>query len=268
MKKGMLFSDSLAAAGRNLRRLNRLYITLIRSAEMTGTIERVLTDILDDIRRKQKAGEQLVALLVYPVIIIVIALAGTGAVIFKGIPLFMQTGFISEEIINSAISGVAAAGIFLLVGSGMMAVLFYLVFLKESPEYKVFYILSFLLKAGIPLNDALSQCIESLGDTRQGRALLVIKKEITGGGRLCHAFARGALFSPYIINWLSIADENGRLDEICRNIAEYLQQKNAHRRELAVRCMEPAAIIVTGIYLLILVQNVILPLLAHAGGIL
>jgi type II secretory pathway component PulF len=264
MKKGLLFSDSLTAAG---PRINRLYITLIRSSEMTGTIEQVVKDILDDLKRKQKAGEQLTALLVYPLIIIVIALIGTGVVIFKAIPLFIQAGFISGEVINSARSGVAMAGMFLLAGVGIMAALFYLIFLRESPEYKIFYTLSFLLKAGIPLNDALSQCIESLGDTKPGQALLMIKKEITGGRRLCHAFARGAFFSPYIVNWLSIADENGRLGEICQNIAEYLQQKNSRRRELAFRCMEPAAIIVTGIYLLILVQNVILPLLTHAGGL-
>jgi type II secretory pathway component PulF len=264
----MPFSDSLVIVGRASRQIPRLYITIIRAAEMTGAIDQVLPEILDDLKQKQKAGEHLVTVLVYPLVIIAVALAGTFAVIFKGIPLFIRTGFVSGEVITSAISGVIMAGVFLFSGGGLLAVLFYMFFLKESPEYKIFYLLSFLLKAGVPLNDALSRCIESLGDTKPGQALLFIKKDIAGGSRLCQAFTQSALFSPYIISWLSIADENGRLDEICQGIADYLRQKNLRRKELAAKCVEPAAIIATGIYLLILVQNVILPLLTHAGGLL
>jgi type II secretory pathway component PulF len=268
MKKGMMFSDSLAAVSRGSWHIPQLYIALIRASEMTGTIDQVLQEIHEDMKQKQKAGENLAAVLVYPLFIIVVAFIGSFAVIFKGIPLFVQSGFVSKEVINSAIFGVAEAGIFLFISGGLLAVLFYMFFLKESPEYKIFYLLSFLLKAGVPLNDALSQCIESLGDTKPGQALFLIKKEITAGSRLCHAFGKRTLFSPYIIKWLSIADENGRLDEICRDIADYLRQKNIQRRELAVKCTEPATIIATGIYLLILVQNVIAPLLTYAGGLL
>jgi type IV pilus assembly protein PilC len=268
MKKGMPFSDSLTATIRSPWRIPHLYITLIQAAEKIGTIDHVLQEIVDDLKQKQKTGEHLIAALAYPVSIILIALIGTGVILFKGIPLFIQTGFVSKDMMSSTTYGIVMAGLFLLMGGGILAVVYYKFFLKESQEYTVFYILSFLLKARVPLSDALSQCIESMGDTKQGQALLVIKKEITGGSRLYHAFTKSAIFSPYIINWLSIADKNGRLDEICQSIAEHLRQKYIQRKELAAKCIEPAAIIVTGIYLLILLQNVVLPLLTHAGGLL
>jgi type IV pilus assembly protein PilC len=134
-------------------------------------------------------------------------------------------------------------------------------------EFRIFYLLSFLLEGNITIPDALSQCITGMGESKQGRALVAIKKEIASGTRLSQAFARSAVFSSYVSGWLAIADESGNIGEACRNISAYYQKRDAQIRHIASKCIEPAFIIVTGIYLLILIQSVILPILTHAGGL-
>jgi type II secretory pathway component PulF len=74
--------------------------------------------------------------------------------------------------------------------------------------------------------------------------------------------------SPYITGWLEVADMHGNISEICNNIKNYYKQKDARKRELLSRLIEPAVIVLTGCYLLILILTVILPVLTYAGSIL
>jgi type IV pilus assembly protein PilC len=262
MKHGRSFSNGTSLI------LDPLYVSLLRAGEATGTISEILRDIIFDLKRKTNTKRTILNIMIYPSIIIVLACLGTMVIIFKGIPLFASAGFLSENVIKTAARGIIFAGIFLLLSAVCMMYLFYRIFWKDSPQFKIFYLLSFLLRGNIPLLDALSQCISSFGESKEGRALLAVKNEITRGIAFHKAFMKSSIASPHISGWLSIANENGDLDGACHKIAAYFSNKDTQRREIAARFVEPAVIILTGIYLLILVQLIILPVLTHAGGIL
>jgi type IV pilus assembly protein PilC len=268
MKKGLSFSDSLNTLRDGKVRVESLYINLIKAAEMTGTIEAVLERILEDLKRKQQSREAAAGIMVYPAIIIAAACIGTMVIIFKGIPLFTEAGFLSGAVLDSAKAGIFYAGMFLLVSGGVLFMVYYYIFGRDSAEFRIFYLLSFLLQGNISVHDALFQCIAGAGESKPGKALVLIRKELASGTRISQAFARSAAFSPYISGWLAIAEKSGNFGEACRNIAVYYQNRDTRRRFIASKCIEPAVIIVTGIYLLLLIQSAILPILTHAGGLL
>jgi len=95
-----------------------------------------------------------------------------------------------------------------------------------------------------------------------------IKKDIVSGVSFSEAFARTKRFSPYVLGWLSIADINGNLNEISGNIRDHYLQKESKIREIAAKLIEPAVIVLVGIYVLIIMATVILPILSYSGGIL
>jgi type II secretory pathway component PulF len=267
LKKGRSFSDGLkTVAGKSLR-YSSIYIVLVKAAEMTGNIRDILESILADLKRKQLARETIIGVMTYPVIIVVFAFTGTIFIIFRGIPLFIESGFLPAAIIDTAVGGIIFAGLFLFAGGCVIFIVYYNLFSRDSIEFRIFYLLSFLLRGNISIHDALSECIASVGESKQSKALVMVKKEITSGSRLSLAFARSKIFSPYITGWLAIADENGDLNGACRNISDYFQKRDSRIRNIAIKCIEPAIIIITGIYLLILIQTVILPMLTHAGGL-
>jgi type IV pilus assembly protein PilC len=269
MKKGRTFSDSLTVI-QNTKTLlvNPLYINLIKASELTGSLDIVLEHILADLQRKQKSVETIATVMMYPAIIVLVACAGTVFLLVKGLPLFINAGLLSGNVLSSAINGIIFAGVFLGVAGAAVFFACYKVFGDDSAEFRLFYLLSFLLQAKIPLNDALSQCIVGIHNAKYGKALIQIKKEISSGVHLSAAFAHTNVFSSYITGWLAIADENGDVTSVCRNIAAYFQKRDEHIREIASRCIEPVIIVITGIYLLILLQAVVLPLLTRAGGLL
>jgi type II secretory pathway component PulF len=268
MKKGRGISTSMSLIRAGKVYFAPLYISLIRAAELTGSIEGVLSSILSDLRRRRQARELIQSIMVYPAIIIAAACIGTLVLIFKGIPLFAQAGLLSGPVGEEAMRGIIGAGLFLLSAGGLLLWVYSRIFGKDSAEYRIFYLLSFLLQNNITLADALSQCIAALGETKQGKALMAIKKDIIAGTRLSQAFSRSMLFSPYVSGWLAVGDESGDIGGVFKNIADFFQQRDAKTREFAAKCIEPAVIVVTGVYLAIIMLTVIVPILTHAGGVL
>jgi len=268
MKKGKGLSESLKSVREGKVFFDPLYISLIAAAELTGSIEAVLERIASDMQRKQKAKENLLNILIYPAAIVLLAVAGTVAIILKGMPLFISAGFLSRNVIEDAKAGIGLAGFVLLLGGGALFYVYFKIFNDDSPESRIFYLLDFLMKGNVTLTDALSQCIVSLGHTKYGGALVKIKKDIVSGVSFSEAFKRARCFSPYVLGWLSIADSNGNLNEISGCIRDYYLRKESRVREAAARLIEPAVIVLVGFYVLIIMVTVVLPILSYAGGVL
>jgi len=268
MKKGRGFSESLRLIQDGKVYFSPIYITLIAAAELTGTIDNVLERIAGDLRRRKQADENAFNILIYPSIIILIAITGTVILIVKGMPIFIAGGFLTGEILTNATNGIILAGVVLLSGGAVLFFAYFRMFYLDSPEFSVFYMLDLLLKNNLSLPDALTQCITAMNSTKYGNALIVIKKEITSGIPFSRAFNTFPGLSSYVTGWLAVADMHGNASEICGYIKDYYMQHDTRKREIFTRLIEPAVIVLTGIYLLILILTVILPILTYAGGII
>ena len=268
MKKGKGLSESLRTIRKTKVFFEPLYLTLISAAELTGSIENVLDRIVLDIKRKQKAKENVVNIMIYPSIIIFLAVAGTMVMIIKIIPFFISGGLVSNDVLSEAMIGAGIAGIILLAGGSALFIFYFKIFFFDSPEFRIFYLLDVLLCSNITLPEALSQCIMSMIGTKYGRALIILKKDIVSGIAFPAAFSKIHHFPSYAAGWLSIAHMNGNISEACGNIKDYFAQKDDKIRVKASRLIEPSVIILTGIYILIVMTTVILPILTSIGGII
>ena len=276
MKKGKGFSESLKFFNNGKSIFNPFYLLLISSAEATGNIKTVLEKIVIDMRKKQKVFTNVFNILIYPSIVVLISLVGTVLIIAKGIPLFVSGGMLSNEAANEAKAGIIIAGLVLLLGGSVLFFVYYRIFYNDSPEYRIFYLLNFLLQSNITLSDSLSHCITNLANTKYAAALVLMKKEISSGITLsrayknafCQTFSRIKRFSPYIFSWLKVADTNSNLENVCGSIANYYAEKDSKKREIAARLIEPAVIILTGLYVFIILITTLLPILTRAGAVL
>ena len=273
MKKGKGFSESLRGIKEGSIKEGRvsfepLYLTLIAAAELTGSIEEVLERIVMDLQRKQRAKENVINILIYPAIIVLLAVVGTIAIVAKGMPFFIAGGLLSADAVSEAKTGIAIAGAVLLAGGAALFIAYFRIFNNDSPEFRIFYLLDFLLRSNVTLLETLSHCIVSLARSKYGKALVSIKKDIASGIAFSAAFAKINYFSPYVLGWLSVADMHGNLSEICCSIREYYARKDEKLRDTAAKLIEPAVIVLTGLYVLIIMVTVVLPILSYAGGIL
>jgi type II secretory pathway component PulF len=266
LKKGGGFADGMRYASGNGFLFPEIYQGIIRSSEQTGKVDAAIAHIVRDLERKIKARETISAAVLYPAAIAFIALLGTAALLYKGIPFFSESGILAGAFLTQAVRSVLSAGSFLLASGVLLTFLCYTLFVRDSAEFRIFYELSFLLEGGISLTDAITHCIMSIGENKWGRALAYAKKDLISGGPIAAAFEKTGVFPAYITGWLNIGDKNGEIKTACRRIAEYYQRQDEKRRDMVIRCTEPLFIVLTGLYLLILIQGIILPILTRAGG--
>jgi type II secretory pathway component PulF len=226
----------------------------------------VLERIVIDLRRKGAAKETAINILIYPALIVFLAVAGTIAIVVKVMPLFIAEGFLSTGVASDAKAGIGIAALVLLSGGGALFFVYFKIFCDDSPEFRIFYLLNFLLQSNVTLPDALSHCIVSMSGTKFCEALIAIKKDIASGISFSSAFAKTRSFSPYVRGWLSVADTNGSLGEISGSIVDYFGRRDNKSREIAAKLIEPAVIALTGSYVLIIMITVILPILTFTGG--
>lgn len=268
MKKGESFSEALRGMRESEVYFEPLYRALIAAAELTGNVEDVLERIALDLRRKQRAKENAINILIYPVIIVLIAVAGTIAIIVKGMPLFISGGLVSAAVVTGAKTGISVAGMVLLAGGAALFTVYFRIFYNDSPEFRIFSLLDFLLRSSVPVPEALSHCVTAMARTKYGKALVSIKKDIASGIPFSAAFAKVPYFPPYVTAWLSVAGANGDAGEICGNIKNYYERKDGDIRGIASKLIEPSVIVLTGIYVLIIMLTVILPILTYTGGVI
>ena len=265
MKKGKGFSESLRHI-KNGVYFAPLYLTLISAAELAGNLETVLERIAGDLRRKAAAKENAANILIYPAIIVFLAVAGTTALVVKGIPLLIAEGFLSAGVVEDAKIGIGAAALVLLSGGSALFLVYFRIFNNDSPEFRIFYILDFLLRSNVTLPEALSHCVMCTEGTKFCKALITIKRDIAHGVSFSSAFGKIKYFSPYVRGWLSVADTHGDLSEISGHIRDYFGRRDSKTREAAAKLIEPAVIMLTGCYVLIIMVTVILPILTFTGG--
>lgn len=270
MREGAGFSASMircATVRDSSVRFSNMHIAMIRASEKTGDLITVLRDIVRDMRMAIKARETLLSALLYPLSVILVALLGTLALYARGIPLFMKSGLLDDSMRDIALMGIVKALAFVFAFGGAIVVSVQRIFGNESREYTIFYILSFMTNNGIALPEALMHCNEALAEKRYRAALHFARKKINEGVSLSKAIKASGLFSPFVVGWLEIADENGKPSAVFCGLAEYFRDKDERLKEIVSRLIEPAIILITGVYLLILVVNVILPMLTLSGGL-
>ena len=107
-----------------------------------------------------------------------------------------------------------------------------------------------------------------MSGTKYEAALIKIKKSLAGGIAFPAAFGRIKYFPAYVRGWLQVAGLHGNLSGVCASIGNYYAGKDDKLRETAAKLIEPAVIIIVGVYVLIIMLTTILPILTHAGGIL
>jgi len=266
MKKGKSLSESLGSINKSKAYFEPLHLTLITAAELTGNIEVILERIVMDLKRKQKAKETVLNILIYPSMIVLLAIIGTAIIIAKGIPFFVSEGLLSSDVKADAIFGICFAGAVLLLGGGLLFMVYFKIFYNDSPAFRIFHLLNFLLQNNVSLLEALSQCIISLKQTKYGKSLVLIKKDIASGISFSAAFEKTKQFSPYVLGWLSVAASQGSISEICGCIKNYYADKDNKTRDIAAKLIEPMIIVLTGFYLLIVMVTVVLPIITSIGG--
>lgn len=227
-----------------------LYCNMIEAGEQSGTLDTILLRIADyresmlTLRRKIKKA------LSYPIIVMLVALCVTLILLIKVIPEFqilfannnaplpVFTAFIIH--VSTSLREYGLIYFILLVGlfltiviskrkSNKMRQLYEKILLhspgvgpllKKACTARIMRTLSTLLKAGLPLINALTLAGKISGYSRYEHAMIEAANHIHRGEALHKALSSDNYFSPYMIEMIAVGEETGELETMLMKITE------------------------------------------------
>ena len=120
---------------------------------------------------------------------------------------------------------------------------------SESLAYSLLQ-LAALLKAGIPLDEALESLAEFDEDPTMRAALKRVRVRLREGSNLTSAMVEEQAFPPMLIRMVQAGEESGQSAEILGKYAEFLKRDIEHRRALVSALSYPIALVTLSLVLM------------------
>lgn len=119
----------------------------------------------------------------------------------------------------------------------------------ESLAYSLLQ-LSALLRAGIPLDEALDSIAEFDDDPAMRSAMKRVRVRLREGSSMTAAMVEEQAFPPMLIRMVQAGEESGQSAEILGKYAEFLKRDIEHRRALVSALSYPIALVLLSVVLM------------------
>lgn len=277
LRESILKGHSLAEALKPHERIfGTLFINMVESGELSGTLEKVLTLLSRQMRHDYEIRSRVRGAMIYPAIIVA-ALIGVGTLMMiyvvptltstfreLGVDLPFSTRLIigvSEAITNHGfliLALVAAAGILfwriLKTSSGRSAAHRLLLILPIfGPLFKKFNsarfarTISSLISSGLPITRSLEVAAGVLGNVHFRDAVNEAAQRIQRGSKLAEILAEHPeLFPPVVTQMVAVGEESGNLSRMLLRLAIFYEDEVTALTKNLSSIIEPLLMIVIG----------------------
>ncbi|EHT4575545.1 type II secretion system F family protein [Campylobacter jejuni] len=277
--------------------LNRAELALIKTAEKTGKISEVFSQISKLREKSLESQKQLKKAFRYPTLVFLSIIGAFLFLMLFVVPnfkdLFENLGaslpFITHVMLEiyNFLDDYGIFCIFLFVIFIVMLILAYknfhsfafscdFLFLKVplisrliiyNQNYYFFMVFSLLLKNGISISKAFDLAIIGL----ENKFLIFQYKKlfsfIDSGLELSQAFKKIDIFDSLVFSILSVAMKSGRLEVLSEEIAKYYQQKSENLMDRFLIFLEPMMTLFVALLVLFLALGIFLPMWELSSGV-
>lgn len=278
--------------------------SLVCAGENSGKLDVLLDRLAQLVRQQQKVRSSLIGAMVYPCLLITVAVGVLGLMVgfvmprfeglFKslgaGLPpttkVLMSVGAGAREywwaILAAAIVTVLLARLWLATDAGRRAIDVALVSLPQIGRVtrafataRLARVLGVLLEGRVALLDALSLVRQSSGNSLYADLIRRAEDAVTRGENLSTVLARPAtgpaLILPSVYEAVRSAEKTGQVGPVLINLAQSLDEDNEVLVRSLTSIMEPLILVVLGAIVGLVAISMFLPLFdlaaaGHGGG--
>lgn len=252
------------------------YRSMIRSAELSGSLDTVLDRLTVYVEREVAARNQIRSAMTYPAVIVVLSIGVTLLLVTFVLPKF-RVFFASfdQELplptrmlmgLSDLVRDYWWAG---LAGSLVVAVLstMYLrtergklrrdrVLLKvpvigDALRYSIVErfarVMSSMLRAGVPLGEAMNVAAAAVANRPAAIKLGIAREAMLRGDGIAGPLADTGIFPAPARQMLRVGEDTGSLDEQLETVASFYEKELDYKVKLITTLMEPAVLIVMGV---------------------
>jgi type IV pilus assembly protein PilC len=268
---------------------NELYVDMVRAAEYSGTLDRVLAQVASYLQRQDTAIKKLRSAMIYPAVILVLAIAVCTILIVFVLPNFVSIFHEFKAQLPLPTRILLSVGVFAqawriqIVAGLFVVIVAILVFMRSRPgrifwDYALLRLpvlgsivtygiierftrtLSTMLRAGIPISSTFDVAIAASGNIKYRRGLESVKQRMVTGDGFSAPLEATGLFAPMMIRMIRVGEETGTLDSSLEQIADFLSEEMDYKVRNMIALMEPALVIAVGGAVGFVAVSVILPM--------
>jgi type IV pilus assembly protein PilC len=295
VQDGSTFSEGLE---RHPRIFNGLYVNMVKAGELGGVLDLVLSRLAEFQEKAQKVKNKVAAALVYPVIVLLLAVAIlTFLLIFIvpkfetifhdmlgdkplpaitlfviGVSDFMQKhwavllGVVVIAFAGSKFAARTRAGRAVIDKIKLRAPLFGDLIRKTSIS-RFSRTLGTLVTSGVPILQALDITRETAGNTVIARAISQVHDSVKEGETIVQPLEASGAFPPMVISMIDVGEETGQLPEMLLKIAEVYDDEVDNSVAALTSLLEPIMIVLLALIVGTIVIALFMPLVSIISGL-
>jgi type IV pilus assembly protein PilC len=292
---GSTFSEGLA---QHPRLFNNLYVNMVRAGELGGVLEVVLTRLAEFQEKAQKIKNKVVAAMVYPTIVLVLALAIMTFLMVFIVPRFEAIfhDMLGDKPLPAITRFVIGVSAFvqehwaILLGSLMGVIIVYKVvartrtgravcdriklraplfgdLIRKTSISRFARTLGTLVTSGVPILQALTITRETAGNMVIARAISQVHDRVKEGESIVLPLETSGAFPPMVISMIDVGEETGQLPEMLLKIAEVYDDEVDNSVAALTSLLEPIMIVLLALIVGTIVIALFMPLISIISGL-
>lgn len=290
---GSTFSESLA---QHPKIFNKLYVNMVKAGELGGVLEIVLNRLAEYQEKAQKLKNKIVSAMVYPVIVMFIAVAILVFLMIFIVPKFkeMFTNTDSElPLISKIVFGMSEFFlanplfvpnvVFVFIVFGIGVVLFNLWgrtaggrtaidnmklkmpilgdIQRKSAVSRFSRTLGTLVTSGVPILQALNITRDTAGNVVISRAIEKVHEAVKEGETIVIPLQSSGVFPNMVISMVDVGEETGQLPEMLLKVADVYDDEVDNAVTALTSILEPIMIVILALIVGAVVFALFLPLI-------
>jgi type IV pilus assembly protein PilC len=268
-------SSLSAAMGKHPKAFNNLFISMIKAGETGGVLDDVLLNLADQIEKEVELRRQIKSAMTYPVVVVALVCLILGAMLLFVVPQFetiytdlggqlplptrillgVSSAFRNYWYIVALLSGIGAfffrrykrtdAGRARVDAAKIRVPVFGPLFHKVALA-RFSSTLAMLLRAGVPILQALDNVKQTVNNQVIGSAVEDVKSSVREGESIARPLSRHKVFPPMVVQMLAVGEETGAVDTMLDKVAEFYNNEVTATVEALTSLIEPLLIAVIG----------------------
>lgn len=288
VKAGKPLSVALAE---HQRLFGGFYINMVRSGEASGRTAEVLAGLAEHLERSKAVRSSVVSALIYPAILLVVALLSVVMMLGFVVPQFEDLFSDLGDALPVLTKAVISAGDAIQAYGWMVAMILIpsLLLLRRwyaSPAGKQWLdqrllampllgqilfkyeiarfsrTLGTLLHNGVSLLQSLAIASDTVGNSRIKASLDVLRPATKQGRRMSQVLAEAKTFSPMMVQMVRVGEESGRLDEMMLELAKVYDDEVQAGIKRGLTLLEPLLILTMGGMIALIIVSILMGILS------
>jgi len=280
------------------RTFDSVYINLVRAGESSGSLEKFLEKIAQNIDKKIKIVSSLKSAMTYPAILLTVALGVILVMLTYVVPVFAEMyGNMGKklpgptQLVMTISDGIRTLWFWASVGMIICLTLYLKYKIKSSRELtlqfdkmilrlpvfggliqnstvaRIATIVANLISAGVSLIEAVEISRLSITNSYIQEGLENIKREVYAGNTLERILEKDARFPQTFKAFVSVGEKTGKLNDMMSSIAKYYEEEFDDSVKKMSALLEPVMIVFLGITIGFILVAMYLPIFSMGEGL-